>query len=98
MFAMKFSMEKQIIFFWIAGFFLPAINATVFSHSVKNVHISQFQNSHQTKFILHISVRQSQIISGFQVSKEKIQNKLDLFSFWKIEYPYYHITGASIAS
>ena len=26
------SMEKQIIFFWIAGFFLPAINATVFTN------------------------------------------------------------------
>ena len=24
-------MEKRIIFFWIAGFFLPAINATVFN-------------------------------------------------------------------
>ena len=30
MFAMKFSMEKRIKKFWIAGFFLPAINATVF--------------------------------------------------------------------
>ena len=30
MFAMKFAMEKQIKKFWIAGFFLPAINATVF--------------------------------------------------------------------
>ena len=30
MFAIKFSMEKRIKFFWIAGFFLPAINATVF--------------------------------------------------------------------
>ena len=29
MFAMKFSLEKGINFFWIAGFFLPAINATV---------------------------------------------------------------------
>ena len=27
MFSMKFSMEKQIIFFWIAGFFLLAINS-----------------------------------------------------------------------
>ena len=31
MFAIKFSMEKQINFFWVAGFFLPAINATVFT-------------------------------------------------------------------
>ena len=31
MFAIKFSMEKRISFFWTAGFFLPAINATVFS-------------------------------------------------------------------
>ena len=30
MFAMKFSMEKRIKKFWVAGFFLPAINATVF--------------------------------------------------------------------
>ena len=30
MFSMKFSMEKQIKKFWIAVFFLPAINATVF--------------------------------------------------------------------
>ena len=30
MFAMKFAMEKRIKKFWIAGFFLPAINATVF--------------------------------------------------------------------
>ena len=37
MFAIKFSMEKQIKFFWIAGFFLPAINATVF----KSEHIFQ---------------------------------------------------------
>ena len=28
---MKFSMEKGIKKFWVAGFFLPAINATVFS-------------------------------------------------------------------
>ena len=32
MFAMKFSMEKGIIFFWIAGLFLPAINATGFRY------------------------------------------------------------------
>jgi hypothetical protein len=31
MFAIKFSIEKQINFFWTTGFFLPAINATVFS-------------------------------------------------------------------
>jgi hypothetical protein len=31
MFAIKFSIEKRINFFWTAGFFLPAINATVFS-------------------------------------------------------------------
>ena len=31
MFSMKFSMEKQIRKFWIAGFFVPAINATVFN-------------------------------------------------------------------
>ena len=31
MFAMKFSIEKRINFFWVAGFFLPMINATVFS-------------------------------------------------------------------
>ena len=31
MFSMKFAMEKQIKKFWIAGFFLPAINATVFN-------------------------------------------------------------------
>ena len=31
MFSMKFSMEKGIIFFLVAGFFLPAINATGFS-------------------------------------------------------------------
>ena len=30
MFAINFSMEKRIKIFWIAGFFLPAINATVF--------------------------------------------------------------------
>ena len=35
MFAIKFSMKKQIIFFWIAKFFLPAINATVFRR-IKN--------------------------------------------------------------
>ena len=29
---MKFSMEKEIKKFWIAGFFLPAINATVFKN------------------------------------------------------------------
>ena len=31
MFAIKFSMEKRIKNFWVAGFFLPAINATVFN-------------------------------------------------------------------
>ena len=31
MFAIKFSIEKRIKKFWTAGFFLPAINATVFS-------------------------------------------------------------------
>ena len=31
MFLMKFSMEKQIKKIWIAGFFLPAIDATVFN-------------------------------------------------------------------
>ena len=31
MFAIKILMEKRTIFFWIAGFFLPMINATVFS-------------------------------------------------------------------
>ena len=30
MIAIKFSMEKRIKIFWNAGFFLPAINATVF--------------------------------------------------------------------
>jgi hypothetical protein len=30
MLSMKFLIENQIIFFWMAGFFLPAINATVF--------------------------------------------------------------------
>ena len=33
MFAIKFSMEKQIKKFCVAGFFLPAINTTVFSIS-----------------------------------------------------------------
>ena len=32
MFSMKFSMQKQIKKNLIAGFFLPAINATVFRH------------------------------------------------------------------
>ena len=31
MFAIKFSKEERIKNFWIAGFFLPAINATVFN-------------------------------------------------------------------
>ena len=35
MFAIKFSMEKLNEKFWIAGFFLPAINATVFSNTVR---------------------------------------------------------------
>ena len=37
MFAIKFSMEKRIKKFWIAGFFLPAINATVFSNYLKDL-------------------------------------------------------------
>ena len=28
-------MEKQIKFFWVVGFFLPAINATVFNKRMK---------------------------------------------------------------
>ena len=32
MFAIKFSIEKRIKIFWVAGFFLPAINTTVFTH------------------------------------------------------------------
>jgi hypothetical protein len=35
MFSIKFSMEKQIKKFWIAGFFLPAINATVFGKTTQ---------------------------------------------------------------
>jgi hypothetical protein len=31
MFVMKFSMEKPIFFFGLLDFFLPAINATVFT-------------------------------------------------------------------
>ena len=31
MFAIKFSMEKLMKNFWVVGFFLPTINATVFS-------------------------------------------------------------------
>ena len=37
MFAMKFSMEKQIKNFWVAGFFLPGINATALSSKVEFV-------------------------------------------------------------
>ena len=37
MFSMKFSMQKQIKDSWIAGFFLPAINATVFRHKLENL-------------------------------------------------------------
>ena len=33
-------MEKRIIFFWNAGFFLPAINATVFSKMVPESDVS----------------------------------------------------------
>ena len=35
MFAMKFPMEKGSKFFRVAGFFLPAINATVISPKIK---------------------------------------------------------------
>ena len=38
MFAIKFSMKKRINFFWTAGFFLPAINATVFSIRTEKLH------------------------------------------------------------
>ena len=35
---MKFAMETQILNIWIAGFFLPVINATVFSiHTLEMV-------------------------------------------------------------
>ena len=36
MFAIKFSMEKQIKKFWVAGIFLPAIDTTVFSTACPN--------------------------------------------------------------
>ena len=34
MFATNFSLEKRIKKFWVAGIFLPAINATVFTQTV----------------------------------------------------------------
>jgi hypothetical protein len=46
-------MEKRIIFFWTAGFFLPAINATVFSternHTSKESSDTQLFGSERTK-------------------------------------------------
>ena len=44
MFAMKYLMEKPIKIIWIAGFFLPAINATVF----KLLHNSPGFSDHST--------------------------------------------------
>ena len=44
------SMEKGINFFWIAGFFLPAINATVF----KQIFSRQFKDLKGTKTIMKI--------------------------------------------
>ena len=41
MFAIKFSMEKWIKKIWVAGFFLPTINATVFSLSSRFIWIHQ---------------------------------------------------------
>ena len=46
MFSMKFAMETQIQKFWIAGFFLPAINATVFKTVVKRT-VLGFLVTHQ---------------------------------------------------
>ena len=42
MFAMKFSTETPIKFFWIAGFFLPAINATIFRSDVPEYQVVDF--------------------------------------------------------
>ena len=41
MFAIKFSKEKGIRFIWMAGFFLPAINATVFSNLIIRLDTAQ---------------------------------------------------------
>ena len=45
MFAMKFSMEKRIKKFWIAGFFSPAINATVSSMELIHTVLVDAKNS-----------------------------------------------------
>ena len=50
---MRFSMEKQIQNFWIAGFFLPTINATVFS--VRSIDWNRnAENSDQQLFSISI--------------------------------------------
>ena len=44
MFAIKFSREKEIKFLWIAGFYLPKKNATVFSAQNEEESKSNIEN------------------------------------------------------
>ena len=64
--SMKFSMEKQINFFWIAGFFLPVINATVFSIQKQFLIKSRlwwrvYGNSNSISFTLWTKIKQHQM-------------------------------------
>ena len=58
------------------------INSIKTGHSVKNVHISLFQNPLQTKFSLHISVCQSQI--------KKNQTFPEILYIWTCLFSQFH--------
>ena len=78
MFAIKFSIEKGIKNFWIAGFFLPAINATVFSVSFYKYcsnHVKG-QNTFQPK-------PKKNIFLFFRISELVVVNIMPWISQWE---------------
>ena len=63
-------MEKRIIFFWTAGFFLPAINATVFTMQ----YILTLLNK-QTTYVLFLFLQEQQYVRN---RKAALRKKLSL--------------------
>ena len=63
-------MEKKINIFWTAGFFLPAINATVFSQNDRcnndpKHHVNPFQLLSQSIFTLYSRINLGHMIINF---------------------------------
>ena len=72
-------MEKQIKKIWIAGFFLPAINATVFSPNLHVLHCSNKNSSGQDLYIITLVNTQSKPHLEIQIinCKKKVKIKAE---------------------